>query len=225
MSVMFEKIKRIKIYEPENPNFVKGNFVHKSAELYIGTEGKKEPPVIPELKHVTEQLKKFRGLRAKTEQDWAFTKAWKLSRWNDWDNCWLRIKVDVCAVVDAVLDKKKKVKEPALIHITDWKTGKIYDDHKQQRSLYALGGLQLVELGQLTDGVKDVKIIAEHRYTDTNQSATEEYAMSDLKPLKREWETRIKEMMSDTTYRANPGFHCRWCRFRKSNGGPCPENQ
>jgi PD-(D/E)XK nuclease superfamily len=210
LSVCFDKVKKIRIYEPPNPAFEKGNLVHKNAETYIGGAGK-APSVIPELKPVVEKLKLFRKLKAMVEQDWAFTSGYLPTSWFGAD-AWLRIKVDVCAI------------EPKLVQITDWKTGKVYDDHKQQRSLYALGGLQLIELGKLPGADKDAKVVAEHLYTDTTQSATEEFVLKDLKPLKREWETRIKQMMSDTRYPAKTGFHCRWCKFRKSNGGPCPEN-
>ncbi len=214
MQVMFDKIKRIRIQEPENPAFIKGNTLHKFAEMYISGKGK-APTIIPDLKAVSKRLIAYRKMKALVEQDWAFTKNWLPTQWNNWNDCWLRIKVDVCAVT----------KEPPLVQITDWKSGKVYDEHKQQRSLYALGGLQLVDLGLLAGGAKTVKVIAEHLYTDTTQSATEEYGMKDLKPLKREWETRIKQMMTDTKYPAKTGFHCRYCKFRKSAGGPCPENQ
>ncbi len=219
LSVCFDKIKRIRIVEPPNPAFEKGNRVHKGAETYIGAAGRKEPVCIPELSavKVVERLKLFRKIKAKTELDWAFTRKWTVTQWNNWNDCWLRIKTDVCA--------EHPKTDPVLIQITDWKTGKIYDDHKQQRSLYALGGLQLVELGVLANGSKDVKLVAEHVYTDTNTTATEEYTMKDLKPLKRQWMARIKQMMEDTRYPAKPGFHCRYCKFRKSAGGPCPENQ
>ncbi len=216
MSVMFDKVMRIRISEPFNPAFEKGNKVHKAAETYIAAPGR-APSIIEELKTVTTRLKKFRALKARVEQDWTFTRQWLPTTWNDWANGWLRIKVDVCA----------EEKAPPLIHITDWKTGKIHDEHKQQRSLYALGGLQLVDLGLLAKDVKkkDVKLIAEHVYTDTTQTATEEFTMKDLKPLKDEWERRIKYMMSDTRYAAKPGYHCRWCKFRASNGGPCESEQ
>jgi len=215
MAVCFDKIKRIRIVEPPNPAFVKGNAIHKFAEDYIA--GRLKPTAShPDLKAVKERLTGYRKLKAMVEQDWAFTKDFQPTRWDDWKNCWLRIKVDVCAVTE---------KPAPLIHITDWKSGKVYDEHKQQRSLYALGGLQLVELGLLAGGAKDVKVIAEHLYTDTTQSATETFTLKDLNPLKREWASRIKQMMSDTKYPAKTGYHCRYCRFRKSAGGPCPEQQ
>lgn len=217
--VCFEKIKRIKIFEPENPAFVKGNMIHGFAESFIKGTGK-APVIIPELAVVKDRLTTYRKMKAMVEQDWAFTKDWLPTQWNNWNDCWLRIKVDVCAVTPG----SKKPKLPALVQITDWKSGKIYPEHSQQRSLYALGALQLVELGKLADGAKDVKVIAEHLYTDTTQSATEEYTMKDLPGLKNEWMTRIKQMMTDTVYKPKTGFHCRYCRFRKSNGGPCPEN-
>lgn len=211
MSVMFDKIKRIRIVEPPNPHFEKGDRVHKAAEKHIVTAGK-VPALIPELKLVKERLSVFRKLKAKAELEWAFTKQYLPTSWFG-PEAWLRIKVDVCA------------ESPALVQITDWKTGKVYDDHKQQRSLYALGGLQLVELGVLAGGDKATKVVAEHLYTDTGYQATEEFVMKDLKALKKEWALRIKQMMSDTRYPAKTGFHCRYCKYRKSNGGPCPEDQ
>lgn len=212
LSVCFDKIKRVRMVEPKNPHFEKGDRVHKAAETHISGTGK-APPIIPELKLVKEPLTFYRKARAKAELEWAFTKQWLPTTWFGSD-AWLRIKVDVCH------DEKK----PPLVKITDWKTGRVYDEHKQQRSLYALGGLLLTELGQLAGGGKDVKVVAEHLYTDTGMSATEQFAMKDLKPLKTEWLSRIKQMMSDTKYPAKTGFHCRYCKYRKSNGGPCQED-
>jgi PD-(D/E)XK nuclease superfamily len=213
LSVCFDKIKKIRIVEPPNQHFEKGDRVHKAAEDYIRGTGK-APAVIPELASVKDRLAFFRQARAQVELEWSFTREFQPTSWFGKD-AWLRVKTDVC--LDAV--------EPPLVHITDWKTGKVYDDHRQQRSLYALAGLQLVELGRLAGGSKDVKLTAEHLYTDTTQSATEEYGMRDLKPLKREWAARIGTMMTDTRYPPKTGFHCRYCKFRKSAGGPCPENQ
>jgi CRISPR/Cas system-associated exonuclease Cas4 (RecB family) len=216
LSVCFEKIKKIRIQEPPNPHFEKGDRVHKAAESFILGTGK-PPKLIPELAvspKVGAALAMFRKAKASVEIQWTFTKNWLPTSWFGSD-AWLRIKTDVCLDTTA----------PPLVHITDWKTGKLYDDHRQQRSLYALGGLQLVELGELAGGSKDVKLIAEHLYTDTGFSSTEEFGMKDLSPLKREWMRRIKDMMSDTKYPAKTGFHCRYCKFRKSAGGPCPENQ
>lgn len=237
LSICFEKIQKIKIFEPENPAFIKGNRVHHGAETFIRTPTKELPAFIKQmqkdtpaktrddpqpkstwdlLKSVEDKLRFFQRLKASVELEWAFTRDYKPTSWFGRD-AWLRIKTDACG-----LEPDTK---PPLIHITDWKTGKVYDEHKQQRSLYALGGLQLVELGALAAGDKRAEVIAEHAYTDTTQSATETFAFKDLKKLKDQWAARTKQMLSDTTYKATPGYHCKWCRYRKSNGGPCPEAQ
>lgn len=211
-SVCLDKIQRVRIQEPPNPAFAKGDRVHGAAESHVRITGK--PPALTEgLEKFKAKLDEFRKGKAAVELEWAFDAEYNPVDWRDWDRAWLRIKTDVCQ------DQKK----PPLVQIVDWKTGKVYPDHKQQRSLYALGGLQLVKLGQLAGGSKDVQLTASHCYTDTGQTATEQFTMKDLAPLKREWATRIKQMMSDTTFNTNPGRHCTWCKFAKSKGGPCPE--
>ena len=213
-SVCLDKIQRIRIQEPENPFFVKGNRVHDAAAAQVAGSGK-IPKLSVELLPVKALLVDLRKRGARTEQEWAFDRQWNPVDWRDWKKAWLRIKTDICA--DSL--------EPPTVDIVDWKTGKIHEEHRLQRSLYGLGGLQLVKLGALAGGSRDTKLTAQHVYIDTGQSATESYTMKNLEPLRREWLSRTKEMLSDTTYRPNPGFACKWCKFRRSAGGPCPENQ
>jgi PD-(D/E)XK nuclease superfamily len=213
-SVCLDKIMRVRIEEPPNPAFEKGDRVHSAADVHVGGMGK--PPKLPkEMAHLKARLDGLRKAKARTEQEWAFDRDWMPVSWTDWKRAWLRIKTDVCA------DTLK----PPTVDIVDWKTGRVYDDHKQQRSLYALGGLRLVQIGTLAGGSNDVTLTASHVYTDTGQTATETFGMASLEPLKREWLARTREMMSDTRFPTRTGPHCRWCRFRKSNGGPCPEDQ
>lgn len=224
-SVYLDKIQRVKIEEPPNPSFIKGNRSHEIADTYIGGMGKKRPSLTDTLfvgkervkvtmEAVKEILDDFRAKKARTEQEWAFTRDYTPTTWFGKD-AWLRVKTDVCA--DSV--------DPPLVEIVDWKTGRQYDEHRQQRSLYALAGLQFVQIGSLAGGSKDVKLTAQHVYTDTGIRATEAFRMKDLQPLKKQWEARIKGMMSDTVFKPKTGFHCRHCRFKKSAGGPCPEDQ
>lgn len=201
--------------EPPNPHFIKGDRVHAEADAFITSIGKKEPLISKELKGVTVRLQFLRKLKAQVERDWAFTKDYVPTSWFG-DKAWLRVKTDACAVEPIV---------PPLIHIIDWKTGRVYDEHRQQRSLYALAGLQLASLGQIPGATKDSNLVAAHDYTDTGFTATETFTPKDLKKLKKEWASRICGMMSDTRYQMHEGFHCRFCRFRKSNGGPCQAEQ
>lgn len=209
-SVCFDKVMRIRIEEPPNPHFEKGDRVHAAAQSFVSSKGR-APKVSKELVKFEGRLKELRSLKSNCELEWTFTEQFGYTGWFDKD-AWLRMKVDVCST------------SPLLIQIVDWKTGKVHPEHRQQRSLYALGGLQLVLLNRIEADAGKVRLLASHCYTDTGQTATEEYLMRDLAGLKREWRTRIKQMMNDTVYPTNPGSHCRWCRFAKSKGGPCPEN-
>ena len=227
LEVCYDKIQRIRIEEPDNPHFVKGNRAHAIADTFISGVGKKRPsltekvpfpgqkPIEVNLKPIESQLVDLRTRKGKTEGEWAFDRAWNPVDWRDWKNAWLRIKTDVCA--DTV--------DPPTVEIVDWKTGRPHlEDHRLQRSIYALGGLQLVKLGVLAGGSKDTKLTARHVYIDAPDiTATEQFAMKDLAPLKREWLARTKEMFEDTVFRPKPGRACKFCKFSKKNGGPCKD--
>jgi CRISPR/Cas system-associated exonuclease Cas4 (RecB family) len=211
--IFLEKIKRVRMPEAPNPNMARGNMVHEGAQIFVSTPAKK-PKLIKELALFRDGLERLRKFKARVEQDWAFDIKWEPVAWNDWKRAWLRVKVDSC--LDAAEPKP-------IVEIIDYKTGKVYDDHRQQRSLYGLAGLRLVQLGELAGGDKNVKLTAQHWYLDTGQTATEEFTMNDFASLKRNWLTRIKGMMSDTKFKPQTGYHCRWCPYAKSKGGPCPE--
>src|ERR1700733_3115989 len=161
MSVCFEKIQKIRIQEPPNPHFEKGDRVHAAGEQFVGSMGTKPPTLIPELSKFGKDMLELRKAKARTEQEWAFDKMYNPVSWFD-RQAWLRMKVDACA--DSA--------EPPLVKIVDYKTGKVHEEHKQQRTIYALGGLTLVKLGVLAGGNKDVVLTASHWYTDTGQRAT-----------------------------------------------------
>ncbi len=230
-SVCFDKIQRVRIEEPPNEIFAKGNYAHKVAELHIGSRAKTPPPLAGEiaspvrggrpirvdLTPVRDIVAGLRKLKAKVELEWAFDREWNRVDWRDWDRAWLRMKIDALG---------EMLKPKPRLDLVDWKTGKVHDEHKQQRSLYALGGLRLVQIGELADGDERTELTARHVYLDWPETKAEErFGMKDLPALKREWEARTKQMLEDTEYQARPGWHCKWCKFRKSAGGPCPEDQ
>ena len=210
-SVCLEKIQRHPGIEEKSPALERGTLIHSAAEAFVASTGEK-PELIPELARSAKRLADFRKAKARTELEWAFTSSWTPTGWWDRD-AWLRMKLDVL----------KEEKAPPLVHIVDYKSGKIHDEHRQQRSLYGLGALQMISLGALS--TKLATVIAEHLYTDSGQQATERYTLKDLEPLKREWLTRTEKMLTDERFPTRTGHHCSWCRFAKSKGGPCPEKQ
>lgn len=218
LSVALEKVLKIRVEETLNEAMLRGGQLHKAAELYV--KAPKKPRAVPtELRSIAEKMEDLRRKKAQAELEWAFDIGWNPVSWFARD-AWLRMKVDAMHHQES----------PPEVDIVDYKTGKSYPEHAQQRSLYGLGGLQLVQLGQLAGGSKDVALRAQHIYTDTGQSATEEFTLKQLPGLKKEWLARTQNMLADTTFKPVPHAarqgskpYCRWCKFRKSNGGPCPE--
>ena len=207
-----------KIQEPPNEAMARGAQIHNLAEDYI--KGK-VPKLAPELKPFAVEFKRLRTMFKKVSQsmvvedNWAFTKDWDETAWNNWAACWVRIKLD-CAHHE---DDETMV-------VTDWKTGKFRpeqnEEYVEQLELYALSALLLHE------HIEEVR--PRLAYTDlgrTYPNGVDEPIMSfkraDIPKLKKAWEKRVKPMMSDTTFAPRPNDKCKWCWYgqsKKPAGGP-----
>jgi CRISPR/Cas system-associated exonuclease Cas4 (RecB family) len=190
-----------KLPEPGSPAMERGNEIHKMAENYVKGVLKTLPA---ELKLFSVEIKNLKKQKASPEQSITFTKDWKQCAWNDWDRAWLRIKVDAILINDQVAT------------VIDYKTGKVRDGNEMQLSLY--------DLGALVAYPKIKVVMSELWYLDhgevrpiTPRQATQK----DVPLLKKEWVTRVTPMLNDTKFAPRAGDYCRYCTFRKGNGGPC----
>lgn len=209
------KLKHIdKQKEPSNAAMERGNQVHKDAEAYIkGTAAKLSPELVlfkDEFKMLRAQYKK-KALPMIVEDNWAFTKDWSETQWNDWVGCWVRIKLDCAHYL-----------EQDLLLVTDWKTGKPSSyktmEYMEQLELYALAALLMnpaLERVQVRIG-----------WTDVGEMYPLEpliFTRADVKRLTKEWNSRVKPMMADTKFVPKPNNLCRFCWFgqaKKAEGGP-----
>lgn len=212
--------------EPSSPALDKGNLVHGIAAAYVV---KKAPPkdkdnfsyhvnliaaaksltCPPELITFEDRFKALRNQACMVEQDWAFDVDWNRVGWFD-KTAWVRIKVD-----NHYLEVKKKrggLRETT-VKIIDYKTGKWSDTHALQRSLYALGALLIYP--------DAVSVHVAHWYLDSGKDEYDVFGPGNLEKLKVEWIKRTKAMLNDTTFAPKPGDACKWCHFKKANGGPC----
>lgn len=209
------KLKHVdKLNEPPNEAMARGAAIHTLAEEYIKGKGRTVPPELKlfevELKALRKQFKKsINGMVV--EDNWSFTKDWEETEWNNWVNCWVRIKLDCAHHAEA-----------DVMVVTDWKTGKFRpeqnDEYIEQLELYALAALML------HPHLKEVR--PRLVYLDVGVSFPTAdnpivFTQADVPKLKKLWEKRTKPMMSDTTFAPRPNDKCKWCHFRKSNGGPC----
>lgn len=207
-----------RIREPGNPAMARGDTIHKLAEAYIKGEGRALPP---ELKLFADEFKKLRAQYKKkingmvVEDNWSFTKDWDETQWDDWINCWLRIKLD-CAHHE----------DDETLVITDWKTGKfrpeMNEEYVEQLELYALAALLLHEHIQQ---VKPRLVYLDLGLTYPTADQPLVFTRADIPKLKQLWAKRTKAMLNDKQFAPRPNDKCRWCFYRASNkaagGGQC----
>jgi CRISPR/Cas system-associated exonuclease Cas4 (RecB family) len=207
------KLKHLdKLKEPTPPAFERGIMIHEDAANYVKGTLKALPLHLAPVQGVIDELRDFAQSpgRVIVEDDWAFTRNWRQTVWNDWKNCWVRIKLDVAHQED----------HKTLV-VTDWKSGKYHKDlvdlYQAQLELYALGAFLKT---------KALRIRPRLVYTDLGKvHEVETYTRDDVQLLQNEWEDRVEPMMTATEFPATPNDKCKWCFYRKSNGGPCKENQ
>lgn len=206
-----------RIREPSNPAMARGDAIHKLAEAYIKGEGRTLPT---ELHLFKDEFKQLRAKYKKTggmvvEDNWSFTKDWHETQWDDWVNCWLRIKLD-CAHHE----------DDETLVITDWKTGKFRPEmnaeYVEQLELYALAALLLHEHIQQVKP-RLVYLDLGLTYPTTDQPLV--FTRADIPKLKQLWAKRTKAMLNDKQFAPRPNDKCRWCFYRANNkaagGGQC----
>jgi hypothetical protein len=213
----------LKLREPGSPALDNGNKVHSLAEAYVGAKvpemGYQEQPrskefvtaltkaakgTLPsELETFAEEFKAIRGKKYKTEEQWCFRRDWTLTRWDDWNGVWLRVKCDAHSVQG--------------IHgiFVDYKTGKKYPEkHDKSLELYVLA--MFLVYPQLQT------VMAGLWYLDIGEETTRDFDRSEMKSLIKQWENDTFKMLNDARFAAKPSdFACRYCHFSKAKGGPC----
>lgn len=200
-----------KLAEPGSPAMERGNQIHKLAEDFTNGQIKKLPKELGLFKEEFAALKKQKVKFV--EESWVFRKDWTQTTWNDWNGAWLRVKTDAAYI---------NTEFNALV-IIDHKTGKFNDsknaEYEEQLQLYGLAGLvrhPTVEVVSPRLWYLDQGII--HPNPEDNEIS---YTRKDEKYLLKLWTGKVKKMLTDTTFKPTPGAACRYCHFRKENGGPC----
>ena len=197
-----------RIPEPPSAPMQRGIEIAQESEDYLKGKTSRVPASIKSLaadfRHIRKQKTKF------VEEMWAFTADWVPCDWRDWDNCWVRIKID-SGYIDVPDDR---------VMIFDGKSGKYkpYDNesYMEQLSLYIVGASQRFDNNNFA---------AQLLYTDHGIKFPEEGpVMADRKEatkMRKAWERRVRPMFNDTRFNPSPGRHCQWCPYSKAKGGPC----
>lgn len=183
----------------------RGTEIHKTIEDFhndVGSLHEEIPLMIA--KHINKYYD-VPGWKAYPEFEWALTETWEACGFNDehayirgyMDNLFVRSD-DMGSVVEVVID--------------EYKTGQIYDEHAEQKALYAMVSLILYPT------VEEVEVYGV--YIDKKKVEHTRYSRLHLPSMQYTWKRQI-EKMKVGIYPARPGMHCRWCTKSKKAGGPC----
>lgn len=187
-----------KLPEPPSPAMERGIAIHKMAEDYVNGDLRKLPD---ELKLFKDEFKELKASAPMVEETWAFTKDWDETRWNDWNNCSVRIKTDA-----SCLDEDE-------LYVIDHKTGKMREGYGDQLSLYGLAGM--LKFPHIK------KVHTQLWFLDSGDQVLQEYDITEMKGLLDGWNAKVAPMLNDVRFAPKPNYGCRWCAFSKSKGGPC----
>lgn len=209
-----------KMKEPSSPALERGTALHKLCENWLrgpkvgrGSVGGSLPE---ELKQIAKPLRDLKKNGAIPEAEFCYDKNWKPVGWFS-RGAWCRVKAD--ATVVPVI----KTKVIPVVKIDDFKSGGKkneldFDHHPEyalQLDLYSLSGLLSYPTAEKAESSL---IFIDHGVTVVNPNV---YLRKDVPTLKKDWEKRVKKMLTDEKFTPNPGNACRWCHFSKSKGGLC----
>ena len=208
-----------KIPEPKSEAMERGTKIHTLCEEYIkGTKRNLPVELIlfkAEFKRIRAAYKAGAMSTVFIEETWGFNVKWETVRWDDWTNCWLRVKLDLAELGEG----------GNTLYITDFKTGKFRpeknEDYMSQLELYGLAGLLRFPT------VKDVRarlLYLDHGVIYPEADTTGAWVIfprAKLPALVKKWEKRVKPMLADTLFKPQPGNACRWCAYTADKGGPC----
>lgn len=192
----YSYIDRIPVERVTSEAASRGTDVHNSIEDFI--HGKTDQ-LHPEIHEFYGQY--FLGLRSAhkgrlfPEFAWGLTKDWEYCEYDD-PNHMLHGYIDLWVDEDQV-------------EIHEYKTGKIYPEHRAQSMLYGIVGL-------VKGGAETVKVT--RVYFDKKDTKVDVYRRSLLDYYKGIFNQRIKEIESEDIFPAMPSYLCNYCPFSKN---PC----
>jgi hypothetical protein len=182
--------------EPSGPAAERGKLIHSELEHAITGLGMLPQQHLFWLPYVNE----LRAKKTQCEVEFAVTRDWIGCSFKD-PNYWIR------GIYDAVYHDGKHA------HVLDWKSGK-ERDYNDQLKLYAT---------IIMACHPDIETVStEICFTDLEKRVKHDtYKRDQLDDLKA-WVTgRVNKIEKDDIFAPKPSFGCRWCHFRKENGGPC----
>lgn len=193
---------RLDGFRPPSIAAGRGTELHSQGEAYLKGDLKIYPP---EFQKVSAHAMYLKKMAAEAEIKLAVNEKWEPVDYES-PEVYLRCIIDI--------KFHERGDDKHVVHIQDWKTGQIYDSHKDQLDTYVA-----IAASHFPDAT-------EYRsravYIDLGTLSTPKVVPPDrVKPIRLMLDGRIKNAESDTIYPTRSGTHCRWCTYSRKFGGPC----
>lgn len=194
-----------KLEQQKAPAMERGQRIHDELQAYVERKRKRlSSELISSIGKLMSDVDGFRKSKASCELELAVNNKWEPVPWFD-PTAWLRAKLDVFLEVTGFR---------ALI--ADYKTGRENPvEHAEQLELYV--PVVYSHYPHLHE------IEARMLYVDHGTDAPALFVdLKDRVPkLRAKWEKKSAPVFKDKTWRATPGYACRYCAFSSRKGGPC----
>jgi len=188
------------IKEPASPQMDRGSGIHKEAEVFVLERQNKVPDNLMSFEREFLALRRL-GKKVVPERQWAFTKEWVPCEWTA-PECWVRM------VLDARYPMTKRKHK-----VIDYKTGKVYDDHKETMALYALGTFIM------HPEVEEVEV--ELWYIDQGVTTKDSFKRTEMDDIKGHFVYETRPLLCDEQFAPRPGYYCKYCFYSKNKNGNC----
>jgi len=178
----------------------RGLDIHKKAENYVNGKITGLPNELVKFKDEFISLKKeYKAGNGFTEPDVSYNSIGKRSNGKMTDYFigyadFLHFEGNVCTIID-------------------YKTGKAYDEHREQGHAYGTACMVI------EPAIEQVNV--EFWYIDQGTSRHFEWTNKEIVEMQTLWEKRINKMYADTFFKKTPNRFCNWCQRNKKHGGDC----
>lgn len=183
---------------PPGPAALRGTAIHNSIEDHYNFDSPLHEEIPEKIKP---HILKHKGVceDVRPEMTFALTREWSPCEF-DAEEAYVRGFIDNVFVY------------PDRVVMHEYKTGRYYPEHEEQKALYGMVGLILF------DHVEQVEVHGV--YIDQKLVKPATYDRLQLPSMQFMWQKDIDKMELDI-FPARPGQHCRWCPASKLAGGPC----
>lgn len=197
----YKYIERLPVEDVSGPAAQRGTNIHAAVEAIVNQEATTFPEEYSFLANYVPFFTMLNEKGAVAELEFNL------------DENWDSVPSKTAAWIHGFIDIIVPPPEPGPLYIYELKTGKVYDDHVEQRHFY--GTVALSMWGE----ADEARVIG--TYLDQGVNEENLYPRSLLRSYQYMWKQRMERMDVEETWVPRPGFQCRWCPYAKDAGGPC----